>query len=230
MRKRWALLALVAIVGGCTGGGSSASPPTIDPQTRDQLTVDAGVLQVSDLPGTWDTNREASTASDTLTARDDVLTMADTCFPTTAGLTSTTAREFLSGPTLGHVLVRGVVEAHGDPTQLSTAMKALSAQTIRACVPDVMRRVFGADVQLGEVAIDSSTVTGVGDDGGGALVTVNLSGGGNAFAIGADMVFARVGRFRATCTVINFDSPPDHTLCVAGLKAMVHRLGEQTGG
>lgn len=219
--------AFTTLCTGCGGGsGSSKPPPTIDPQERDRLAVDAAVLQASDLPGVWNTNRPASTASESLPTRDDVLTIADVCFPTPDGITSTTAREYLSGPTLGHVLVRGVVEAHRDAASLSSALATLSPATVKACVPELVHRVFGDGVTLGAVTVDSSSVDGVGDERGGVVVSIPLSGSGGDFSIGVDIVYARVDRFRATCTVVNFDSPPDHALCVEGLKAMVHRLGQ----
>jgi hypothetical protein len=103
-------------------------------------------------------------------------------------------------------------------------LATLSPATVKACVPDLVKRVFGDGVSLGAVTVDSSSVDGVGDERGGAVVTIPLSGSGVDFTIGVDIVFARVDRFRATCTVVSFDSPPDHGLCAEGLKAMVHRL------
>lgn len=224
MRTRvGALVVACAVVFGACGGGSSAPPPTIDQTTKDQLSVDAAVLQQSDLPGVWNANRPASTASDSLQARDDVLTIADTCVPTPDGITATTAREFLSGPTLGHVLVRGVVEAHRDASTLAS-LASVTPASVKACFPDLMHKVFGADAAIGDVTTESSTVEGVGDEGGGFVTSIHLSSGGTEFDIGADVVFARLGRFRATCTVINFDSRPDHKLCTEGLKAMLRRL------
>ena len=100
MRKAAVAFTAVLLAAACANGGGSSPPPTIGQKTKDQLAVDSSVLQMSDLPGTWNTNRPASTASDSLPSRDDVLTAADVCFPTTDGITATTAREFLSGPTL----------------------------------------------------------------------------------------------------------------------------------
>jgi hypothetical protein len=217
-------LTLATVVAACGGGGSSAPPPTIDSTTKDQLTVDAAVLQMSDLPGTWSTNRPASTASDELPSRDDVLTIADTCFPTPDGITATTAREFLSGPTLGHVLVRGVVEAHQDASTLTGKLPAFTADATKACVQQEIQKIFpGAMVT--DISVVPSTVAGAGDERGGFLITVRLASGAE-FAIGEDIVFARVGRFRAACTVVNFDTTPDHALCTEGLKAMGRRLEE----
>ena len=214
-------LILTAVVAAC-GGGSSAPPPTIDPMTGDQLAVDAAVLQMSDLPGTWSTNRPASTASDALPSRDDVLTIADACFATPDGITATTAREFLSGPTLGHVLVRGVIEAHADASTVAGKLPAFTADATKACVQtEIQKIVPGATIV--DLSVVPSTVAGTGDEGGGFLITVHLAGGED-FTIGEDIVFARFGRFRAACTVVNFDTQPDHSLCAESLKAMVRRL------
>ena len=217
------VVACAFVVAACGGGGKARPSPTIPQQTKDQLAVDASVLQLSDLPGTWDTNRPASTASDALPSRDDLLTIADTCFPTNDGITATTAREFLSGPTLGHVLVRGVVEAHADATSIAGKLSAFTDADTSTCVQQVVQKVFGASAAIGDLSIKPSTVDGAGDERGGFLVSINLSNAGSGFTIGADMVFARAGRFRATCTVINFDSQPDHALCAEGLKAMLRR-------
>jgi hypothetical protein len=227
VQARAAIIAVTgAFLAASCSGGSSGPPATINATVKDQLSVDAAVLQMSDLPGTWSTNRVASTASDALPTRDDVLTIADICVPTPVGITATTAREFLSGPTLGHVLVRGVVEAHSDAGALAGAMATLHPDQVKACLPQLVHTVFGDTAQLGEVSTESSTVDGVGQDGIGFRTSIHLSSGDAAFDIGADVVFARVDRFRATCTVISFDSPPDHALCADGLKAMVRRLSQ----
>jgi hypothetical protein len=217
-------LALVITIAACGGGGSSAPPPTIDPTTKDQLSVDAAVLQMSDLPGSWSTNRQASTAADQLPSRDEVLTIADTCFRTPDGITATTAREFLSGPTLGHVLVRGVVEAHQDASTLTGKLPAFTADATKACVQQEIQKILpGATIT--DISVVPSTVAGAGDERGGFLITVRLASGAE-FAIGEDIVFARFGRFRAACTVVTFDTTPDHALCAEGLKAMGRRLEE----
>ena len=219
-------LTLATVAAACGGGGSSGPPPTIDATTKDQLAVDAAVLQMSDLPGSWSTNRAASTATDALPSRDDVLTIADTCFPTPDGITATTAREFLSGPTLGHVLVRGVVEAHQDASTLTGKLPAFTADATKACVQREIQKLF-PDAVITDVSVVPSTVAGAGDDRGGFLINVHLSSGAEFF-IGEDIVFARFGRFRAACTVVNFDTQPDHALCTEGLKAMGRRLEQSS--
>ena len=230
VRKRArALVVAVALIAAaaCGGGGGNSSPPgTIDQKTKDQLAVDAAVLQQSDLPGTWNTNRPASTASDVLPTRDDLLTIAEVCAPTPDGITATTAREYLSGPTLGHILVRGVVEAHSDPSKLASTLATFTPPTVKACLPQLVHTVFGDTAALGDVTTQSSTVEGIGDDRGGFLTSIHLTGAGTDFVISADVVFARLDRFRATCTVVTFDSQPDHALCTEGLKAMVRRLSQ----
>jgi len=212
----------VALLATSCSGGASGPPPTIDATVKDRLTVDAAVLQMSDLPGTWDTNRAASTASDALPTRDDLLTIADVCVPTPDAITATTAREFLSGPTLGHVLVRGVVEAHRDASSLAT-LATFDPASVNACLPDLVQKVFGGAAVLGDVEVAASSVDGV-TDARGFSALIHLAGGEAAFEISADVVFARVDRFRATCTVLAFDSEPNHSLCVDGLKAMGRRL------
>jgi len=216
-------LTFVAATAACGGGGSSGPPPTIDPTTKDQLRVDAAVLQASDLPGAWSTNRPASTASDELPSREDVLSIADRCFATPDGITATTAREFLSGPTLGHVLARGVVEAHSDAATVTGKLPAFTAEATKACVEQEIRKIFPGAVA--DVAVVPSIPGSAGDERGGFLITVHLSNGADFF-IGEDIVFARFGRFRAACTVVNFDTQPDHAVCTEALKAMGRRLEE----
>ena len=184
--------------------------------------MDAAVLQASDLPGSWSTNRPATTASDALPSREDVLTIADACFPTPDGITATTAREFLSGPTLGHVLVRGVVEAHRDASTLTGKLPAFTLDATKACVQQEIQKLFPGAV-ITDVSVVPSTVANAGDERGGFLINVHLSSGEDFF-IGEDIVLARFGRFRAACTVVNFDTQPDHALCAEGLKAMGRRL------
>lgn len=214
-------LTLAVTIAACGGGGSSAPPPTIDQTTKDQLTVDAAVLQMSDLPGTWSTNRPASTASDALPSRDDVLTIADTCFATPDGITATTAREFLSGPTLGHVLVRGVAEAHADASTITGKLPAFTTDAAKACVQQEIQKLFpGA---IADLSVVPSVPGTAGEERGGYLLTVHLSSGAD-FVIGEDIVYARFGRFRAACTVVNFDTQPDHVLCTDALAAMGRRL------
>jgi len=186
------------------------------------LAVDAAVLQMTDLPGSWSTNRPASTASDALPSRDDVLTIADACFATPDGITATTAREFLSGPTLGHVLVRGVVEAHADASTVSGKLPAFTPEATKACVQGELQKIFPGAV-ISDVSVVPSPLADVGDERGGFLITVRLASGED-FTIGEDILFARLGRFRAACTVVNFDTQPDHSLCAESLKAMVRRL------
>ena len=136
---------------------------------------------MSDLPGTWDTNRAASTASDALPTRDDLLTIADVCVPTPDAITATTAREFLSGPTLGHVLVRGVVEAHRDASSLAT-LATFDPASVNACLPDLVQKVFGGAAVLGDVEVAASSVDGV-TDARGFSASIHLSGGEAAFDI-----------------------------------------------
>jgi hypothetical protein len=180
---------------------------------------------MSDLPGSWSTNRPASTASDALPSQEDVLTLADACFPTPDGITATTAREFLSGPTLGHVLVRGVVEAHRDASTITGKLPAFTADAAKACVQMEIEKIFpGATIT--DVSVVPSPPGNAGDERGGFLINVHLASGENFF-IGEDIVFARFGRFRAVCTVVNFDTQPDHALCTDALAATGRRL-EQT--
>ena len=219
------MLALAVAATGACGGGSSPPPATIAAQAKDQLAVDAAVLQITDLPGQWDTNRAASTASDSLATSDDVLAVADVCFPTADGITSTTAREYVSGRSLGHVLVRGVVEAHTDAASVTGKLSAFTVPAAAACLKDGMTKLLAdGGATIADPSVAPTTVEGAGDESGGFIVSMPVSTPGGDFTIGADIVFARTGRFRATCTVIYPQEQPDHQLCADGLEAMLRRV------
>lgn len=221
---------LVIALAACGGGGSSAPPQTISGQVKERLAADAVVLQASDLPGTWTTNRDPTVAASDQN-RDKVSEAADACFPLdAAGIVASATREYLSGPTLGHIIVRGVVEAHADPAAITGKLSSVSASDAAKCLQQYVAKVFSGDpaTTVHEITINPSTVKGVGDEQGGFLVSMPVSStNGTDFTVGADIVFARVGRFRAVLTVINFDTTPDHALATAGLKSMVLRASQQ---
>ena len=224
MRKRWPGVVLALLAGAC-GGGGAKTQGTIPAEAKDQLAVDAAVLQVTDLPGTWDTNRPASTASESLQTGDDVLTIADECFPTRDGIAATTGREYVSGRQLGRILVRGVVEAHADPASISGKLGSFTPASAAPCVKDFVGKVLASTgAAPGDPNVQPATVEAVGEERGGFVVSVPVTSPGGDFVIGADIVFARVGRFRATCTVIHPPTESAESLCAGGLKAMVRRL------
>lgn len=217
----WALIAFAFAA--CSGGGGGASPSdTISPKARDQLAVDAAALQPADLPPTYSPDKATDVLSST---RDRVSEAADECLKTDADATAIAIRELLSGKELGHIIVRAEVEAHADAGALTTAMAGLKQDDIAACVKDFASKLFNSpDSTIGTVAVTPKGVDGVGEDVGGFVLSVPVAIGGLQFTIGNDIAFARVGRYRATVSVITFDRDPDHSLAVAAMTGMVKRL------
>jgi hypothetical protein len=208
------VLGIVLVLSACGGGGGSATVATIDPKVANQIAVDAAVLQASDLAGNWNTNRALTDSS---TSRDKVSEAAAECFRTDGDdVTANALREFLSGPSLGHVIVRGELESHRDATSLTGKLTAFTQEAASSCLKQYILHLFspGGGV-VGDLAITPSKVDGVGDEQGGFLISAPVSLNALDFTIG-----------RATMTVINFDTIPDHALAVAGMKATAHRLAE----
>lgn len=224
MRKvGWALV--IATLAGCSSGGTGASPSdTVSPKVRDQLAVDTASLQAADLPGRFSPERATDVLSST---RDQIAQAADECLVADDdGTTAVAIRELLSGQELGHIIVRGRVESHGDAATLQQAMDQLTSDGVNTCITQFSQRLFATGT-IGTVTIAPSSIDGVGEKSGGFVVTVPVSFGELQFSIGAEILFARVDRYRSIATVVTFDRLPDHALATAALTNTVGRLPGQ---
>jgi hypothetical protein len=223
MRKPTAVMAVVMMVAACGGGSSGGAPSdTIDPKLRDQLTADVAVLQAADLPGSF--SRSTSSPSSTSDASESVSGAAAECFQTNDARTAFSVREFVNGPQLRHIIVRGEVETHADASSLSGKLAAVTSSAASKCMKQFIGRLFAVEAGVvGDVAVVPSKVDAGFDEQAGFVFTVPVSGNGD-FTIGVEIVFGRVDRFKATASVVAFDKTPDHSLVVAAMKAMANRL------
>jgi hypothetical protein len=223
LRARVSLFFVVAlIVAGCGGGGGTGPVDTINPTVRDQLAADAAVTQVSDLSGYFiHASTRSSSSSD---ASESVSGAAAECFPTNDAKTASAVREFVNGPQLRHIIVRGEVETHADASTLTGKLTAFTPATAAECMKQFIARLFASEGGVvGEVAVTPSKVDASFDEQVGFVFTVPVSSGG-AFTIGVEIVLGRVDRFRSTVSVVAFDHTPDHSLAVAAMAAMANRL------
>jgi hypothetical protein len=223
MRKLAMTLGALIVTAACSGGGGGgATSATIKPTVRDQLAADAAVLQAADLPGSF--SRSTSSSSSGSDATESVSSAADECFRTNDAETASSVREFVNGPQLRHIIVRGEVEAHADVSSLTGKLTAFTPADASTCMKQFIGRLFAAEGGVvGDVAVLPSEVDADFDEQGGFVFTVLVSENGD-FTIGVEIVFGRVGRFRATASVVAFDKTPDHALALAAMKAMENRL------
>jgi hypothetical protein len=221
VRKLGCVLAAV-VLAACSSGGTGAGPSdTISPKVRDQLAVDAASLQPADLPGHWTPERATDVLSST---RDQIAQAADECLAVDDdGTTAVAIRELLSGQELGHIIARGRVESHGDASTLATGLDQVTSDGVKDCITRFATKLFSTGT-IGDVTVTPSTVAGVGQQGGGFLFSIPVSFSELQFAIGADIVYARVDRYRSIATVITFDRVPDHALVTSALTNTVSRL------
>jgi hypothetical protein len=220
MRKPMAVMAIVLIAAACGGSGGPAGNDTIDPTVRDQLTADAAVLQVDDLVGTFSRASSKKSAD----ASESVSGAADECFQTNGAKTAFSVREFVNGPQLRHIIVRGEVETYADASSLTGKLTAFTPAAASTCMQQFIGRLFAAEGGVaGEVAVVPSRVDADFDEQVGFVFTVPVSSDGD-FTIGVEILLGRIDRVRSTAIVVAFDRTPDHSLAVAAMTAMANRL------
>jgi hypothetical protein len=234
MRKGALLLAttLMATMLLACGGGGAGPPATIPPAVRDQLSADAAVLQLSDLPERFatltDSSSSDSSSSDIPQGRDPTECLdapsGDTSATPELVVTAKARRQYVIGARLDAIIVSGRVEVFRDAAAAGDRVKVFGRPAVTDCLKALyVQQLTAIGGTVGDVTVAPAKVEGLGDEQTGFVLsfTATIEGIDHPFAIEFD--FTRVNRAGVTVSVF---SPRglDHALSVSAMTAMVNRL------